>query len=244
MKWNEYFIVALCVCSTLLNGCSIIGLGIGIATSADEEVYNNESKDFPYIDSDDVIRVVTTDNDTIRGNLLGISKIPYEEYRQEYVEAIKELDDSVFLPNLGELLTYAQKKYHNPQRTLYTKTWKNKKFYGFGLGTIFVSDSNYDCSNQVRLSSISNLSMEEIEIFNIEEIEPLIKKGKIPLAPIIYVGNEETSHSIPQRNIKKVEIESMDKWWVVGLVIGALIDAYILDHIEFRKMRGQTGTYH
>ena len=230
MKVRRYYLIAILLLSINFIGCSLIGLGVGIYASADEELFNQESSKFPAIELNVTILILTTSNETISGNFLGISRIPFSEYNVKYNEAIKHIRESVYLPKLGEEITFTQiiekKSWQQPKEYLLKKC--RMKFYGFGLNSILLSDSNYESSVAVMLSTINNLSTLYADKIELKKIGTLIDKGEIPLVAILNIGHNNKHHSVPVIDIKEIKIESFGGWWFYGLLAGVVIDAVIL----------------
>ena len=176
MKWKEYLLVLIVLSLILSNGCSLIGFGVGIYASADAEVFNQESNILPFIEPNEAIRVITTSNDTVRGNFINISRIPFDVYAQKYKEAKKQLSDSINLPQIGEVITYTR----IIEKISWQQSWQqskeyvlekhDKKFYGFGFGSILLGDTNYDSAEVVKLSTINNLSNNHFNKIEIRKI--------------------------------------------------------------------------
>lgn len=239
MKGKEYLLVLIFVSSMLLNGCSIIGLTAGIAGSGNEKLFNRESQTLSTIDSNKTITVITNENETIKGNFIGITRIPFAEYSAKYEEAMNQLSDSVNLLKLGEVITFTRKIDYvsGQQGTGKQSTGKilkktTEKFFGFGFGGIIIGYSTYEDAILFPLSSIYDLSNQNDEQIDLKKIISLMNKEKIPLASYLTIRKQEKNLSIQWKDIKEIEIETFGGWWLIGLLTGVAVDAVIRSSIE------------
>lgn len=194
---------------SLLNGCSLVGLGIGsVIDSQNSQRVTTVSKS----KLEGVRRgsqfIVTLDNgDTLRGTYCGSERISQEKYSKLYAEIRERKPEGILLPELGENTTITD------EQGMESKY----EFLGFGYKEVFVKSGRKSEPSKVSLETVYKLSDSNRNVIKGKTIRKLISENTIPISSAIstiYLGGRMTDNRLSPTSLKEtvdtVRVE-MDK---------------------------------
>jgi hypothetical protein len=205
---------------TLLNGCTLIGLGVGaIADSASSDENLVSTDKVKTIGKGDTCHVFLWNNDEVVGAFNGIERLPKEQYQQRYSDALRKLYSAVSLPSLGDTIDL---------RLPDSKKILRGAFLGVDRKHVELKKtgkpdpSKVSCDDIARITGINGRYVEG------DSLRSLISKGQLPLLSAITVSNEKGIHKIPLDDISRIVVIKGTKYWLTGLLSGAVIDGAVL----------------
>jgi len=246
---NNYILVAFFLLVLNFVGCSLVGLAVGINSDSDENLYSLEKQHLANIDTSDFINVITKNNKSITGKFEGFSRLSFQDYSKRYEETRSRLRDTIYLPKLGESIFFEkliiESKGNRKIKTILKN--KTKKFFGFSLGGVLLSDSTYEKSVTIPNNLANNAEGDYGMKIDFEEFKTLLMNKKLPLATCIILRTPEGEIDFLGDDIKEIHSNNTKYGWLIGTLVGIVIDVSILSSMEFEisfggKKSSETGS--
>lgn len=200
-----------------LSGCSITGALIGSKIKSKENIRVSGSE-IDKIGTDNHVKVVFKNADTLQGFFKGTDLVPLDEYTPVYQEGSSKLSLNFTLPQPGDTFTFKIIK-GNSSIQLKNITY-SYIFEGFDLNRIILKDSK----NNIKLYLLSNIYSPST---NLGKINDLIISGELPTRTILNVSTLDGSKKISVSDIYSIEFQKSKNHAISGFIIGLVADIFI-----------------
>ncbi len=230
MKIKKYLAPSiLIVISLILNGCSLIGLGIGAVTDAIKPDYKAVKYGHSQnLKKGDEIKISLKKGDSIVGNFLKFEPPFQNTYFYRYQNYLKSFHISDQFPRLDEEIviftTDAEKKEGN--------------FLGFGKEDIFYQGKQ-SLIEHIQLRKVKRITSANGYLFKINRISEFIQKPDFPIfdkseltnLPKLFLFTKQATKSFSLDEIEQVALETDKNGKMTGFLVGLPIDLFILYRI-------------
>ncbi len=230
MKTKKYLATSfLLAISFLLNGCSLIGLGIGAIADWNEPDFTPiKIEQLANLKRGETVTISLFNNESVAGKFLNFKPSLRKTY---YFRYNHYLDTS----------RYGGKLPRNYERIVINKVNGEKTEYNFlGLNKkgLFGRDGNGEI-NFTRFNQIKFLSSGNSYIYYLKPIKKIIQQPDFPLIsdrdelklPILSLYSNNEKVSFPQNEISRISITNNKNGMLTGFLVGLSIDAIIIYHI-------------
>ncbi len=206
----------------LLNGCCLIGLGIGAVSDAHTpDSVLVKQKQWPVVKRGQRIKVKLKNGQKVIGKYLSFKRSLTRPYLTHYYSFLQS--------------THRYNQMPKPYEKIQVQTVDNKTLEGMFLG---VDQRNlnllteYLNSFRILLTDIKNITNEQGKIYQLETIREIISKPNFPLysekeidkeAKLTILVNNEPKSFVPTQ-IRQVEILPRKNGKLTGFLVGAAID--------------------
>ena len=230
MKIKKYLAPSiLIVISIILNGCSLIGLGIGAVSDSMQPDYTPvKYGHFENLKKGDGIKISLKKGDAIVGNFLKFEPPFKNTYFYRYQNYLKSLHLTDEFPQLDENIVIF----------VTDEEKKAGTFLGFGKGNIYYQGKEA-LIEQIRLPEVKRLTSENGYIFNIGRISEIVQKPDFPILakseltklPKLFLYTNQASKSFSLDEIEQIALETDKRGKLTGFLVGLPIDLFILYRI-------------
>lgn len=213
--------ILIAAATILLNGCSIIGLGIGAAIDASNpDQVNMPVGNVKTVKPGTKIIIVLKDSTQISGKYIGIEHVTEEVYAERYSKSRYQLLEKVTLPALGDSLKITFVTSVNPFEC---------EFLGFDYDVIWLRFAAATNPNAMHISKLISVTDSRGNALDLEATGELISESKIPLLSSIGVQGEAGRKNIAMENVHQIQAQVGGKnGALICCLIGIAIDAYVL----------------
>lgn len=199
----------------ILNGCTLIGLGIGSAADPAISHKTLTNGEIGSIGKGDTCRVFLRDNGTVVGAFNSVDRLPKEQYQQRYQNALQQLNSSIYLPSLGDTVGLQLTSSQNLRAAFFGIDRKQIEFQEIGK----IDTGKASCTSVVRITGNSG------RYIGGDSLSSMIFKGQIPLLSTMLISNEKGLSQVPLDKISKIDVTVKEnKYWKVGLIMGIILD--------------------
>ncbi len=230
MKTKRYLAPSiLIVISLILNGCSLIGLGIGAISDSMQPDYTPvKYGHFENLKRGEEIKISLKKGDAIIGNFLKFEPPFKNTYFYRYQNFLKSSHISDAFPQLDENIV------------IFTTDGENKDgtFLGFGKENIYYQGKEA-LIEQIQLPEVKRLTSENGYIFNISRISKIVQKPDFPIfakseltkLPKLFLYTKQATKSFSLDEIEQIAFETDKSGKLTGFLVGLPIDLFILYRI-------------
>jgi len=221
--------LAIALFSTLLSGCTVIGLGVGVAVdhrnARDRRVSWDGARSVPRGRD---VEVTLTSGDTLRGKFTGLRALPPDSYRSAYDSAQVTLDGGSVLPRLGETVLFTPVK--GPRI--------RGPFRGFEAEALAVYQPDERSTAYLPLSKAAQLRNLDGQPFDVDYLRFLASSRALPSTREFVVESGGQTSRIPLQYIHEVYAapQRTHKWilyGVIGLAVDAAVTAAVISSISW-----------
>jgi len=215
-----------------LNGCSLIGLGIGSIVDARKPSY----KEIPFSGIETIkpgtkVDILLRNGDTLKVIFAGVTSIPTQEYAESYAKVQEQRPEGTILPDLGDTIAVTD--------TLGKES--TYEFLGYAHYWISVRPLGKTESIKVLYPTVSKTTDSRGNVVQGEALDKLIPEAKIPFLSAIAIekvlSNTQisrtevqriaTTQRIPFDKVYRVQRPLKKNAKVTGLIIGAAVDVTV-----------------
>jgi hypothetical protein len=208
-----------------LNGCSMIGLGIGVSIDSSKP----NQKTVPGWQATAIkpgapINVILKDGSWLHGKYSGLGRVPAEQYAALYSQARERKPEGILLPALGESI-----EIETSVRLF--KEFEEKlegTFEGFEHDRILSKLIGTTVLSGVPLSFVTKIAAGKGRVISGETIKELILAGQIPVMSAIVIEREAGKTQVAMNDVRQIEIPVKKHAALEGFLIGAVIDTAIV----------------
>lgn len=240
-----------------LNGCSLIGFGIGSAIdSRKSDTIFIPGWKVEAIKPGEQIRVILRDGKEVEGKYVGLNRVPPKEYAKRYADFRKQRQEELFLPALGDSITITMKSGAQGQRILSgfdhqylatTLEGETDTSHAFASYIMSVRQMGDTTTGIVLLKKVDKIVDSDGNVVKGEDLQRLAFEGGIPLLSAIAIEHLLTTTQVAMNEVHQIEVpkKGSAKW--TGLAIGAAIDVFIIvvalvsEDSEPEQTRADTG---
>ena len=235
MKTQNVLKLAFCLiisCSVLWIQCSIIGYSIGGNIGAKKEMVTIPGWEVQKIKPGVDLEIVLLDGQMIKGNYSGLQVLPNSLYEEKYEISKRQRALSQTMPNLGDCITIQ----------LQSGVEEKCRFNGFSCVTqknllifsVIVRRENRTKDLYYKMGLITGFLDEEGEFFKADQLNQLLQEGKIPVKNNIMIKDQRKTLTVAFNEVSQIRRQKTKKntgGAVVGLLLGATVDALIISEI-------------
>ena len=212
-------VLAIAAVTFLLNGCSLIGLGLGAAADAKKpDQMNIPGRSVETVKPGTQIEIVLKDGSQLSGKYLGLERYPEKEYVEKYQKSQENLRERIPLPAVGDSIAIT---------TISRKPFKCA-FLGFDFRYLWMRMTNRNESDAVILRDLTSIEDNQGNILTGETVRDLINKGEIPLLSAIVIQNEAGKTLVAMDEVDQIQVPVKKYGDLGGFLAGAGIDALII----------------
>ena len=217
----------------LMDGCSLIGLGIGsIVDSTKPDTISISGWKVDTLKPDKKIKITFPDGTQLDGKYRGIERFPKNEYAQRYNDTREKSLPDVILPPLGDTIGITQKFGGFIEREFLgfdyryqpTETIGAKERSPFTPVLVSVKVKESTIAQNLSSTKFIKLTDSEGNVLEGKVLERLATEGKIPFLSTISLENSDSMMLIPRERIVHIERKNSKNAKWIGLGIGAVID--------------------
>jgi hypothetical protein len=208
------------VATLAVNGCSLIGLGIG--ASIDSSRPNQKTVpgwQAAAIKPGTAVTVVLKDGTRLSGKYAGPGHIPAEQYAAIYSQAREQLPEGI-LPALGDSIDIGLFLEKAKEQTV------EGTFEGFEHDRILTTLKGRTGLSDVHLSTVIKIVGNGEVVFG-ETLKRLIFEGKIAVLSAIVVEGGAGKTWVQMDNVSQIETPVKEYGALIGFLVGVPIDASI-----------------
>jgi len=219
--------ILLCIITLLLNGCSLVGLGIGsLVDSNFKESISGIHPLYYKLNSYKLgkwIGIIKKDSTFISGKYNGIKNLPPEFYNRYYSASREMMSYELSLPAIGD--------------SIVIYSWVEKKnirciFLGFDYGSIMLKYPGKEEPKKENLLTIRDVTDNFGNIINSNILNERISEGRIPILSGIAIEYENDNILVAINDIDQIKYKT-NSGKIAGLIIGGIIDALLI--VVFRQ---------
>jgi hypothetical protein len=211
--------LAIALLSMWFSGCTVIGLGIGLAVDYRDGREHRVSWDsLSSVPRGRRVEVTLISGDTLRGTFTGMGARPEDSYRLAYDSVRALLGGDTALPAIGE--------------TLFVTTARGRKLSGLfcalDAGVLAIHRLKDDSTVCLFVVSVSQIRNRDGRGYDPALIRDLVSSGSLPSARELVLESGGKTRGIPLEHIR--QIYAPQRWtyhWLLGGVIGLAVDATI-----------------
>ncbi len=230
MKIKKYLAPSiLIVISIILNGCSLVGLGIGAGIDAIKPDYKVvKYGHFENLKIGEEIKIYLKNGNAIVGNFLKFEPPFKNTYFYRYQNFLKSSHFRDEFPQLDEDIV------------IFTTDGEKKEgtFLGFGKENIYYQGKG-SLIEQIQLSEVKRLTSENGYIFDVGRISEIVQKQDFPILakseltklPKLFLYTKQASKSFSLDEIEQIALETDKSGKLTGFLVGLPIDLFILYRI-------------
>lgn len=225
MKLKRYLIKMFLLVSFglfYLNGCCLIGLGIGAASDAQKPDSVSVSKDrLAMIKPGERIRLTLKDGSRVTGTLVAYRKLLHRSYLRQYYTFRNSLQDPYRLPYIYETLK------------IQTSTGRHYEgaFLGFDRQRMYVLNKELK-TRRISLSNIKEVDGMGGKTIKMDSIDKLFSRADFPFysekvsypEPTVTVAVQNGSQKFPLNKINEITILPRKNGKLTGFLVGAVLD--------------------
>jgi len=212
--------LAIALFSTLLSGCTVIGLGVGVAVdhrnARDRRVSWDGARSVPRGRD---VEVTLTSGDTLRGKFTGLRALPPDSYRIAYDSARILLAGDSVLPQLGDTVM-----------VVHESGWRHRSLF-HGLGPMAL-DMRLLCDTSARfvpLRAVARLQDIQGTPYDLTRLSALMSARLLPTEQQFVVQSHVQTTGIPLEHIREIYAPPhRTSYWILGGVIGLAVDAAVV----------------
>ena len=241
MNYKKFLIFIIFIFGfLLLNGCCLIGLGIGAVSDAHiPDSVLVKQKQWPVVKRGQRIKVKLKNGQKVIGKYLSFKRLLTRPYLTHYYSFLQS--------------THRYNQMPMPYEKIQVQMVDNKTLEGMFLG---VDQRNlnllteYLNSFRILLTDIKNITNEQGKIYQLETIREIISKPNFPLysekeidkeAKLTILVNNEPKSFVPTQ-IRQIEILPRKNGKLTGFLVGAAIDAvFVIFTINSMSHIGMAG---
>jgi hypothetical protein len=199
-----------------VSGCTVIGLGIGLAVDhrngREHRVSCDSLKSVP---RGRVVEVTLTYGDTLRGTFTGTGARPEDSYRPAYDTARALLGGDTALPAIGETLTVTTPRGWN----------LSGLFCALDAGALAIHRLEDDSTVCLPAFSVSQIRNRDGHGYDPALIRDLVSSGSLPSALELVVESGGKTRGIPLEHIRQIYAPPRrTHYWILGGVVGLVVD--------------------
>jgi hypothetical protein len=238
MKYPIIFILLTAVMALAVNGCSVIGLGIGaVSDSRKPDSLMIPCCQITTIKPGSEMNVILVEGEPVRGALVSLDSVTAESYAQRYSRYKEDNRADLPLPSLGESVEITLKSGVRGERELvgfdYKYTTKRPKGKITPVATSYnsamvVRQESDTTLGKVLLSQLNQVTDADGNVIQGETLESMAKSGQLPFLSSLALVDSAGYKHIPMDKVKRVELKNKkhDKW--KALVAGAVFDSFLI----------------
>lgn len=228
----------------VVNGCSLIGLGIGSISdgSKPNEVAIIPDGQLESMKLGAQVDVILKDGGHILGKYAGTDRIPAENFAQAYDQCREHMPVGVFLPGLGDSITVFTRSLG---AELPERKWEIE-FHGFASGLVGMNSKTGRERQGLLLDTVDRIVDRQDNAIAGETIRKLLADGQIPVStlPVIVIQGPKQQMSVATDKIQQILVINKKHGKRNGLLIGAAIDVSLLLAVresfkDFQPLSGQ-----
>jgi hypothetical protein len=219
MKILKYvtFFLSFLLLNIYLNGCFIIGFGIGLSEDQPKiDSFNITTKEIIQLEPETPIILYLNNGDILKGKFVKLECISNEDYLKEYNKFLIENNIDLWFPSFNDTVGINSLNNHG------------YIFNGFDFGCIKLKSILNDLERNTYFDQIIYISSRDGNKLQAKTVIEYMKSGTVPLRSNLVVKNELDIFTIPPHTIIKGEIEPSYSNRIIGLLIGATIDIVLL----------------
>jgi hypothetical protein len=204
---------------SIIQGCSLIGLGIGHANDKSKKNYFDSLSDFLLLEKDKIYRITLKSGEIDSARFMGFDKLTDDEYQIRYNQSRVQIQDSLPLPEFGEIITFVI----DEKRTAV-------KFKGFNANYVLIQidDEKEPIRQKYKFIKSSLIQDSQNNVIELSEVEELILQRKIALLSTASFETKQGIIKIPLDEILRVDFDSKKYGAAIGFLTGAIIDGLII----------------
>lgn len=237
MKSKIHLALAMLLLGTAafhLQGCSVIGLGIGaVSDSRKPDSLMIPGYQIPTIKPGTEMSVVLVEGEPVRGAFVSLNSVSADTYAQEYTRCREVNRVDVPLPALGERVGIALKSGVSGERELvgfdykYLAKKSERKDVPEAIGctpSMVVRQESDTSLGTVFLSEVNQVKNADGNVIKGGTLERIATSGQLPFLSSLTIVDSISQKHIPMEKVIRIELKNKkhDKW--KALVAGAIID--------------------
>lgn len=202
----------------LLNGCSLIGVGIGSQLDPDEELReNHQSAHLQEIKIGDEIGVQLWSGAESRGIFRGLGQPMKDELHSMLKNA--ERAEGALEPQCGDDITLVMAD----DRSI------PARYIGCDFRGVYYQRSSDGVTMYVINPLLDHLRLQDGTLIHSSYLTKAVSTGDLPAIGVIHLESEGREHRIPLEDVQFVTtMHSSRTWRVVGFFVGLAVDAYLI----------------
>jgi hypothetical protein len=229
---KDLLLFAAIVAISQLNGCSLMGLGIGSIVDAHKPSHMEVPlSKIETIKPGTKVDILLRDGDTLKVIFAGVTSIPAQEYAETYAKVQEQKLEGTILPDLGDTITVID--------TLGKES--TYEFLGYAHEWISVRPLGKSESIKVPYPTVAKTTDSRGNVVQGEALDKLISEARIPFLSAIAIEKVlsstqisrteaqriATTQRIPFDKVYRVQRPLKKNAKVTGLIIGAAVDVTV-----------------
>jgi hypothetical protein len=219
-----------------LNGCSVVGLGLGVASDASSP----KQLTIPGWKAETIkkgmfVTAIHNDRTETSGEYMGIERFPSNEYSAKYAEYTQKGRGELILPTLGQSVDIEEKSGKRLNGKMLGFDFKYLSITRMGesepsdiqLTYIFVKSKNGEL-DKANINKIAEIHDSEGNEIKGDMLNNHISLEGVPLMSGLAIQTWTGKELVDINEIQTVEVKIERRGWLAGLVIGAIIDVAII----------------
>jgi len=203
----------------IFQGCSLIGLAIGASGDKSKKGYAESFGELLVLEKDKICRITLKSGEIDSAKFVGFDKLSDDEYRIRYSKSRLELQDSLTLPELGNVIAIIRDE---------KRTEVNFKGFDANYVLIEVDDKREPIQLSYSYMKSSLIQDSHNNIIEFAKIDKLIVKRKIALLTIASFKTGQGIHKIPLDELLRADFEVKKYGAPIGFLFGAIVDALLI----------------
>jgi hypothetical protein len=211
----------------ILQGCSTIILSMAFSSDEKKKNYADNLTELLLLEKDKPYKLTLKTGEKDSGIFMGFKKFSEDEYRLRYSISRIELQDSLLLPDLGDVLTISK-----------DEKSKDVRFKGFDANYVLIEVENQKGPRQLSYPYLRSSLIHDSHnnIIELSQIEKFIRQRKIALLSATSFETKNGIRRIPLDEISRADFKEDKNDFPVVLLYGATLDALLVySFIKWQK---------
>jgi hypothetical protein len=212
--------LAIALFSTLLSGCTVIGIVAGASADRRNAREHRVSWDGARsVPRGRKVEVALTSGDTLRGKFTGLRALPADSYRIAYDSVRALLAGDSVLPRIGETVCVISPKGRSASGS----------FRGLEAEALTIRRADDNSSAYFPLSRAAQLRNLDGQSFDVDYLRFLASSRALPSTREFMVQSGGQTYRVPLEHIQQVYAPPHPThYWILGGVVGLALDAALV----------------